>query len=169
MNINDMVKVRLTPKGKLFARGMGLRPDSQDFAQCSLWQLMAVFGPYLYCGQEALFEGNTIEFVDTNCEEFRKLLESKNALYFCKCELENERTSRRNLLARTNKQLQRLKDKLELKSLERDEALDKLTALRAAVIKMFATLDRANRRPSRFDLWDRLTVALDRLNTELFK
>ena len=64
MNINDKVKVKLTGDGVETlhkARKFEVTVDSVGYYTFHLWELMAIFGPYIYQGMtEHLFENNEV-------------------------------------------------------------------------------------------------------------
>lgn len=60
MNVNDTVRVTLTPAGRA-VQGDDYWSDSEKSGEWVLWRLMQVFGPHMYNGQpEALFEKNEV-------------------------------------------------------------------------------------------------------------
>ena len=75
-NINDIIKVKLTQKGKLiyleyqieiqkrFDRDgikievpLNIEVDSEGFSSFQLWRFMEIFGSHMYCGAEPVIEG----------------------------------------------------------------------------------------------------------------
>ena len=75
-NINEIVKVKLTQKGKLvylehqieiqkrFNRDrikidvpLDVKVDSEGFSKFQLWEFMKIFGSHMYCGAEPIIEG----------------------------------------------------------------------------------------------------------------
>ena len=75
-NINDMIKVKLTQKGKLvyseyqieiqkrFNRDkikidvpLNVEVDDEGFSSFKLWSFMEIFGSHMYCGCESVIEG----------------------------------------------------------------------------------------------------------------
>ena len=75
-NINDIIKVKLTQKGKLiyleyqieiqkrFDRDgikievpLNIEVDSEGFSSFQLWRFMEIFGSRMYCGAERVIEG----------------------------------------------------------------------------------------------------------------
>ena len=71
ININDKVRVKLTPHGRELVRAQWertfsflpqpppYRAPTEDFAGWStwqLWELMSIFGPYIYHGGQLPFE-----------------------------------------------------------------------------------------------------------------
>ena len=75
-NINEIVKVKLTQKGKLiylehqiemqkrFNRDgikievpLNIEVDSEGFSSFQLWRFMEIFGSHMYCGAEPIIEG----------------------------------------------------------------------------------------------------------------
>ena len=74
-NINEIVKVKLTQKGKLiyseyqieiqkrFNRNgikinvpLSIEVDSEGFSSFQLWKFMEIFGSHMYCGAEPVIE-----------------------------------------------------------------------------------------------------------------
>ena len=74
-NINEIVKVKLTQKGKLiylehqieiqkrFNRDrikidvpLNVEIDSEGFSSLQLWRFMEIFGSHMYCGAEPIIE-----------------------------------------------------------------------------------------------------------------
>ena len=74
-NINEIVKVKLTQKGKLvylehqieiqkrFNRDrikidvpLNVEVDSEGFSSFQLWRFMEIFGSHMYCGAEPVIE-----------------------------------------------------------------------------------------------------------------
>ena len=75
-NINDIIKVKLTQKGKLvylehqieiqkrFNRDkikidvpLNIEVDNEGFSSFQLWRFMEIFGSHMYCGAEPIIEG----------------------------------------------------------------------------------------------------------------
>ena len=75
-NINEIIKVKLTQKGKLiylehqieiqkkFNRDgikidvpLSIEVDSEGFSSFQLWKFMEIFGSHMYCGAEPVIEG----------------------------------------------------------------------------------------------------------------
>ena len=75
-NINEIIKVKLTQKGKLiyleyqieiqkrFDRDgikievpLNIEVDSEGFSSFQLWRFMEIFGSHMYCGAEPVIEG----------------------------------------------------------------------------------------------------------------
>ena len=75
-NINEIIKVKLTQKGKLiyleyqieiqkrFDRDgikievpLNIEVDSEGFSSFQLWRFMEIFGNHMYCGAEPVIEG----------------------------------------------------------------------------------------------------------------
>lgn len=63
-NLNDCVRVRLTPKGReiymrdfklLGGRAGPLKEDADGWRELQCWQLMQIFGPHISRGSEPLF------------------------------------------------------------------------------------------------------------------
>jgi hypothetical protein len=74
-NINDDVKVKLTPKGRAVVDAYYSNPpyymtvlypwraqdaDAEGYLTVQLWDLMHVLGPSIYMGSEPLIESNTL-------------------------------------------------------------------------------------------------------------
>ena len=75
INLNDDVKVRLTPEGRRvfvsywvkalersYLRVPELHCDENDLSTFHLWDLMQIFGPEIYMGGPQLFEKNLVYF-----------------------------------------------------------------------------------------------------------
>ena len=71
LNINDIVKVKLTEKGrKIYTEyytrysvgGVSkiIKLDADGFFHTELWDIMNIFGSHLYMGAEPMFENNEI-------------------------------------------------------------------------------------------------------------
>lgn len=65
ININDRVRVKLTPHGKIIMAMNEYsvdKPDADGWLELPLWELMWVFGQCMFHGNPNLpFEGNEIE------------------------------------------------------------------------------------------------------------
>ena len=78
-NINEIIKVKLTQKGKLiylehqieiqkkFNRDgikidvpLSIEVDSEGFSSFQLWKFMEIFGSHMYCGAEPVIEGHIL-------------------------------------------------------------------------------------------------------------
>lgn len=64
-NINDKIRVRLTPFGlicrsKIVGHELILKIDSEGYMHTQIWELASYFGVFLYNGAEQLFEKNEI-------------------------------------------------------------------------------------------------------------
>lgn len=59
-NVNNYVKVKLTERGKAIMKKEGVlreyKADKDGFSKWQLWELMRVFGNYLFNGCEIPFE-----------------------------------------------------------------------------------------------------------------
>lgn len=59
-NVNNYVKVKLTKRGKEIMKEEGVMreyvPDKDGYTKWQLWELMGVFGNYVYNGCEIPFE-----------------------------------------------------------------------------------------------------------------
>lgn len=65
ININDIVRVKLTEKGKRVYRDhIGLYnlfdKSKEGILETELWDIAKIFGPMFYVGAEAVFENNEI-------------------------------------------------------------------------------------------------------------
>jgi len=68
INLNDKVRVQLTPAGLAFVNSPANQapfvPDSQGFIETEFWQLAATFAPLMYNGNPAPpFERMEVELV----------------------------------------------------------------------------------------------------------
>lgn len=67
ININDKVRVKLTPHGEIILamdEYASDKPDADGVLETQFWELMRVFGPVMYNGNPNLpFENNVIELV----------------------------------------------------------------------------------------------------------
>lgn len=57
-NTNNKVKVKLTDYGKSIDQNC--KVDKEGFSSYQLWELMQIFGKYMYCGSEVPFETEII-------------------------------------------------------------------------------------------------------------
>ena len=68
ININDMVKVKLTPLGKKVLkehfRNRSSRPSIHAYED-ELWSVMSIFKDYLYVGAQQVFVNNEIKLIST--------------------------------------------------------------------------------------------------------
>lgn len=59
-NVNNYVKVKLTKRGKEIMEEEGVmskpKPDAEGFSKFQMWELMQIFGNYVYNGCEIPFE-----------------------------------------------------------------------------------------------------------------
>jgi hypothetical protein len=69
MNINDMIKFRLTEYGELLRQTYWLKlgiqppvlvPDHQGRIEMQMWEVMHTFGPFLHMGGEQIIVNNEI-------------------------------------------------------------------------------------------------------------
>jgi hypothetical protein len=71
VNINDMVKVKLTEYGKEISRV--LSPDIDGFNAFHLWELMQIFGRCMYLGNNMMpFENNEIYFEEEDMNQSKE-------------------------------------------------------------------------------------------------
>lgn len=67
MNINDMVRVKLTPHGEIalsMAEIHTFEVDEEGYTKFHLWELMQVFGQFMFHGNPNLPFETTIFHVD---------------------------------------------------------------------------------------------------------
>ena len=66
MNINDVVKVKLTVLGYKIYNTYTInnflvnKVNKDNIIETELWEIMKIFGPHFYVGADALFEDNKI-------------------------------------------------------------------------------------------------------------
>lgn len=68
INVNDKVRVKLTPHGEIILAMDEYatdKPDVDGWLEMPLWELMRVFGPVMFHGNPNLpFEGNEVKLKD---------------------------------------------------------------------------------------------------------
>lgn len=88
LNINDIIKVKLTDRGKdiyyhlydNFNKQCGfevIKPswpmvDDDGFTKFKLWYFMYIYGPHLHDGCQCIIEHNNIYIEDRNLEEYNE-------------------------------------------------------------------------------------------------
>lgn len=75
INLNDIIRVKLTPKGKeiLIKDKTFYKKDSEEtfksakYLDIQIWEFMRCFGNFLFLGCDNVVENNVVFLKDTNC------------------------------------------------------------------------------------------------------